>query len=476
MVAVDFNYKDWLKKRKTTTKVFIVVQFALGIEYSMTFATLYLYLKDVLHVTNNLNAFYSSICGIYVSTQIVASLVLCRLFDKYRTLKLFFILVTFITFVGNVLYTIPYSPYLLLAGRFLSGTGGSLRPIILSELTRTYPSDEVMAQMPAMTVSYGIGFTLGPVINFAFVKARFTLLGIPISYANGAGLALSIAFLVAFAMSIFFVSDLSKEFDLKEEIQKMDVDKLSLDTLCGANEEDPSEKVSERNDRDNEPLLGKDPSENGIEVSQLGIMETLMKLFSSIDIVLIFVFAFFAYITMLLQDLWISMAVIKLLHWTVLEINLIFIFNGIIISSICLVLVFKPPSKNQLVNIGIASFVATCYTFGIFLYFRLVKNIEWINVALWVIYPFMMSTVVFVDELFTMSVLAQMVPSKIQAFSESVRLMFSRLGATLGLFTAAFAFEYILYVCPSCMVISLVLMFFLIWRKKHFQYPKIIIL
>ncbi|XP_066931080.1 uncharacterized protein [Clytia hemisphaerica] len=431
MVAVNFNYKEWLKKRKTTTKVFIVIQFALGIEYSMTFTTLYLYLKDVLHVTNNLNAFYSSICGIYVSTQIVASLVLCRLFDKYRTLKLFFILVIFITFVGNVLYTIPYSPYLLLAGRFLSGAGGSLRPIILSELTRIYPSDEVMAQLPAMTVSYGIGTTVGPVINFAFVKARFTILGIPINYANGAGLALSIVFLAAFAMSLFFVSDLSKEFDLKEEIQKMDADKLSLDSLCVANEENPSTTLSERKALDNKPLLDEDPSENRTEVNKLGIMEIIMKLFSSIDIVLIFVFAFFAYITILLQDLWISMAVIKLLNWTVLEINLIFLFNGIIISSTCLVLVFKPPSKNQLVNIGIASFIATCYTFGIFLYFRLVNSIEWFNVALWVIYPFMMSTIVFVDELLTMSVLAQMVPSKIQAFSESIRLMFSRLGATL---------------------------------------------
>ncbi|XP_066936387.1 uncharacterized protein [Clytia hemisphaerica] len=475
MVAVDFNYKEWLKKRKTTTKVFVFVQFALGLEYSMTFTTLYLYLKDVLHVTNNLNAFYSSICGIYVSAQIVASLVLCHLFDKYRTLKLFFILVTFITFVGNVLYAIPYSPYLLLAGRFLSGAGGCLRPIILSELTRVYPSDEIMAQMTAMTVSYGIGITLGPAINFAFVKARFTLLGIPISYANGAGLALSIVFLVAFALSLFFVSDLSKEFDLKEEIQKIDVDKLPLDSLCGANKKVSSEIFSERNNCDNESLLGEDPSENGTEVNQLGIMETLIKLFSSIDIVLIFVFAFFAYITILLQDLWISMTVIKLLHWTVLEINLIFILNGIIITSICLFLVFKPPSKNQLVNIGIASFVATCYTFGIFLYFRLVNNIEWINIALWVIYPFMMSTIVFVDELFTMSVLAQMVPSKIQAFSESVRLMFSRLGATLGLFTAAFAFEYILYVCPSFMAISLVLMLFLIWRKEHFQNPRMMI-
>eukprot|EP00111_Clytia_hemisphaerica_P004666 TCONS_00013402-protein len=471
MVAVDFSYKDWLKKRKITTRVFVAVQFAIGIEYSMTFTTLYVYLKDVLHITNNLNAFYSSICGIYVLTQIVASLVLCRLFDKCRTLKLFFTLVTFITFVGNVLYTIPFSPYLLLAGRFLSGAGGSLRPIMLSELTRSYPSDEVMAQMSTMSVSYGIGFTLGPAINFAFVKARFTLLGIPIGYANGAGLALSIAFLVAFAMSLFFVSDLSKEFDLKEEIQKMDADKQSVDSLCGS-EEDPSEIFS---DFDNEPLLGKDSSENRTEVNQLGIIETLMKLFSSIDIVLIFVLSFFAFITMLMQDLWIPMAVIKLLHWTALEINLIFLFNGTIISLMCLFLVFKPPSKNQLVNLGILSFVTTCYPFGCFLYFRLVNSMEWINVALWVTYPFMMSPIAIVDEIFMMSVLAKMVPSKIQSFSESVRLMCSRFGATLGLFTAAFAFEHILYVCPLFMAISLVLMLFLIWRKEHFQNPRMVI-
>ncbi|XP_066933097.1 sugar efflux transporter B-like [Clytia hemisphaerica] len=468
MVAHDFNYKDWLARRKTTTKVFIVVQFALGIEYSMTFTTLYVYLKDVIHVKNNLNAFYSSICGIYVLTQIVASLVLCRLFDKYRTLKLFFILITFITFVGNVLYTIPYSPYFLLAGRFLSGAGGCLRPIILSELTRSYPSDEVITQMSAMSFSYGIGFTVGPAINIAFVKARFTLIGIPINYANGAGLALSIAFLMAFILSLFFLSDLSKEFDLKEERQKKTTDKLSGPPRDEELEKDSLDSTNE--DFANAPLLSGSLLENSTEIDNV-----LCRLFSSIDIVLIFVFAFFAYITMLMQDLWIPMAVIKLLHWKVLEINLIFLLNGIIISFICLFLVFKPPSKNQLVNLGISSFIATCYMYGIYLYFRLVGDIEWLNVTLWIINPFMKSTVVIVDELFTMSVLAQMVPSKIQALTESVRLMFSRLGATLALFTAAFAFEYILYVCPSCMVISLVLMFFLIWRKKHFQNPKMII-
>eukprot|EP00111_Clytia_hemisphaerica_P023232 TCONS_00068328-protein len=113
--------------------------------------------------------------------------------------------------------------------------------------------------------------------------------------------------------------------------------------------------------------------------------------------------------------------------------------------------------------------------YRIYLYFRLVGDIEWLNVTLWIINPFMKSTVVIVDELFTMSVLAQMVPSNTQAFSESVRLVFSRLGATVALFTAAFAFEYILYLCPAFMAISLVLMLFLFWRKEHFQNPRMLI-
>ena len=161
----NIDYEKWLRQRSITVKIFCLVNFALGIERSIVYGTLYLYLKDVLHVKEYLNTFYSTISGIYLISQIISSLVFCRIFDKYRCLKLMFFIANALTFTGNVLYTIPFSPWFLFTGRLVSGVGGFLRPIIISELTRSFPGKQLLSQMSASSLSFAVGFAVGPLFS-----------------------------------------------------------------------------------------------------------------------------------------------------------------------------------------------------------------------------------------------------------------------------------------------------------------------
>ena len=65
-----------------------------------------------------------------ISATYYTFLVVSRIFDKYRRTRLIFITCTSFVVGGSLIYTLDYSPYLLLAGRFISGVGGSLRPVI----------------------------------------------------------------------------------------------------------------------------------------------------------------------------------------------------------------------------------------------------------------------------------------------------------------------------------------------------------
>ena len=111
--------KKWIQKRQRNVKIYVFLNFTMGLQFSLTFTTLYPYLKDVLLLQGEpLRDFYSGISGIYYLSQIIFSLIICRWFDKHRAFRLISCAACILVVIGNILYTIPESPWLLFAGRF----------------------------------------------------------------------------------------------------------------------------------------------------------------------------------------------------------------------------------------------------------------------------------------------------------------------------------------------------------------------
>uniref|UniRef100_A0A7M5UMD3 Major facilitator superfamily (MFS) profile domain-containing protein n=1 Tax=Clytia hemisphaerica TaxID=252671 RepID=A0A7M5UMD3_9CNID len=429
------SMKEWLKRRSRTTKIFYLTNLALGIEYSLTFATLYVYLKDVLHVADeNLNSFYSAISGLYVFVQILSSLILSKVFEQNRRLRLMFFIINVLTIIGNVLYTIPSSPYMLLAGRFISGAGGAIQPIMMSELAKSYSPDELIDKLSPMALSLALGLTLGPSINFAFVHADFWFFGVHIVFANGSGLVLTFLFLMLLFISIFFVSDLSREYDLRDSTTNL-----------------------------------KENSEN------LDIMKTTKALLTNIDIVLIFLFSFNLFLAYVTFDCWIPMVVVDVLQWEPREINSVLTGSGVVLILVFLYISYKSPGKERLFQYTLLAFTGIGVCYGCFLYFSLkIENLK-LNVGMWVLYTISVASMQFMD-IFFLDTLAEMVPSTMQAYSESVRIACSRTGAVVGLFTAAFTFRYLYKYCLLCIIFNTLLFSIFISRGKFFKEPSSIFL
>ncbi|XP_066926528.1 uncharacterized protein [Clytia hemisphaerica] len=466
--GIDFSYKKWLKNRQLTTKIFYYIAIILGIEYSVTFGTLFVYLKNFLQVKNHLDVFYSCISGIYIVSMIMSAVFVGKIFDRTRRTRLIFSSAIASLVLGNVLYTIPISPYVLLFGRLLSGVGGCLRPIIMSEITRSFAPDEVVSQISAVSCTFVLGFTLGPCINFAFVEADFWFLGVHIKYANGASLVTCFLYTVAFFLSLFFVSDLSREFDLKEALKSLsdeDLKEASLDSEQKLITNEPFEQTQE----ESVPMIEKSTANANNEIETIFV---LRKFFTNVDTILILAMSFTMMFCVVLYDLWVPLACIELLNWTNLDINLIYLTNGIVNLLFLLVCIFKPPKIETMIYLAYAAFASIIFIFGAFLFFKYdTWHLTWLDSILWFIGAFCVCIIFTAEELLLISTLAKMVPSQAQSVSQGIRQASARLGAAIGLFSAAFTFQHLNYFCPFVFFVSILLFLLLVIRKRHFCEP-----
>ena len=139
------------------------------------------------------------------------------IFDRYRNACVMILIGNLCIITGNILYTVPFSPWYLFAGRLISGGGGCLRSIMTAEIVRAFPETELSGKFSSIGLSFALGFVFGPLLNIPFAKEEFTLFGlIPISYANAPGMVLTVLFMVIQLLDFYLVSNLSLEYDFKE--------------------------------------------------------------------------------------------------------------------------------------------------------------------------------------------------------------------------------------------------------------------
>ena len=212
----EFDLKKWEKKRLWTTRAFVLECVMLGMEYSVTFLTLWLYIKTLID-TEYPKIFYSLVASSYLLAAVVFSVIIGRWVDKTRKVRQTFLICNTLVIVGNILYSLHFSPWFLVFGRLISGADGPLRSIISGEVARCYPDAEVLGKFSTMGMAFAMGFIVGPGINFAFTNVDFQIGMWQVTYVNVPGVYMAVFFIITQTIVYFTVSDLSREFDLKAE-------------------------------------------------------------------------------------------------------------------------------------------------------------------------------------------------------------------------------------------------------------------
>ena len=124
-----FDLEKWKKKRKWTTYIFYAFATLLGLEYSAVVLSLMFYLKDTIKV-DHAPRYYSIGMTAMCSSAILSSVTLGRFIDKSRNVRGFMLTVNAVNVIGNVIYSLNFSPYLPICGRFLCGVSDSMKSIL----------------------------------------------------------------------------------------------------------------------------------------------------------------------------------------------------------------------------------------------------------------------------------------------------------------------------------------------------------
>ena len=195
-------FQKWKKKRRNTILACVVVGVIRGIDYSITFATLYLYLTTIIKATKP-ELFYGIITAAYSCSSAMFGVISGRLLDKYRRATIYTNITIITQVVGNIFYVISFSPFFPLFGRFLAGFGDSYSSVMTGEVVRIYSNEKSTRILWLIASSYSLGFVFGPALGIIFNGIDFRVFGLPINYTNFAAVFISSLGVFGLLLQIF---------------------------------------------------------------------------------------------------------------------------------------------------------------------------------------------------------------------------------------------------------------------------------
>ena len=133
---------EWLRLRKRTVILFTIESLLVGMDYSLTFLTLWLYIKTLVKPEKP-TVCYSIVSAAFLAASLILSGFVGRIVDRTRDVRKTFFVMNTVVIIGNLIYSIPISPWTLGIGRLLSGFGGPLRSVIAGELARSYHTESL---------------------------------------------------------------------------------------------------------------------------------------------------------------------------------------------------------------------------------------------------------------------------------------------------------------------------------------------
>ena len=208
------KHEQWLLIRKKTFIAFCIICFGLGFEYSLIFPSLWYYMSEVIK-TNYAELFYGIALSAYPASSIVGAFTIARYADHSKRTRFVVLMLLLCEIIGNLLYSIHFSPFLPVAGRLIAGFGDVANMVMVGEVARCYETHEITSKISWMVMFFSVGFTLSPGMNIIFKFFDFYIGPVHMVYANMPGLFMSVCFILISILAYCMVYDISREYDLK---------------------------------------------------------------------------------------------------------------------------------------------------------------------------------------------------------------------------------------------------------------------
>ena len=424
----------WEQKKKETFAVYLLLMFVIGLDFTMIYASLWSYVTDGMQLSHP-DLFYDLIGGGKFFGPVCFCLLISKWFDIHRRLKFCAIFINAMAAVGYILYVIPVSPFFAVAGTILQGFVNILWALMNSEMSRVYDTNEIQGKFLMVMFAYGLGETVGAICIKLLDNVDFWVGGLHIMYGNISSLVLLFVTIINIVLSYFFVHDISKEFEIKQNTIQ-----------------------SKQHGR---------PLEASLSINWLHQLE---KYFGIDIIILLFQQLFVSAYGSILPRL--IPLIMQTFHYTDLAVDVWYI--GASISMICISLIIQKisPSPIGVYYYGVLSLLVTLVAnTGLMVITDNLSNVmKYILLAVFLI-CYVVCWVC--GSTFIIVTIGSLCHSSKQSYIEGIRMVTLLVGALVGSLVSASVYEYLMYGCPLLLTIGILPLIAIIMKRKTLMYPKV---
>ena len=208
--------ETWQKKRKWMFINHCFTAIAYGISLHGYLPTEYLYLKETVKMERPEFYFGFSHFMLYLSSAI--SGIIASIYADYtKNIREICLFENVLNIIGNLMYSLYYSPYLILIGQLLIGSTAGRMTSVVGEISRVYETNEITHKVAVLGTFSVIGAVLGPCFTFLFQYIDIAIGNWKWNIGNMIGIVMVGYYVFQFLLNYFTLFNVSKEFTLKKE-------------------------------------------------------------------------------------------------------------------------------------------------------------------------------------------------------------------------------------------------------------------
>ena len=196
-------------KKKLLIVAFFVRMFFSGIEYSVILPSAYLYMNSF----NGNKFFMGLVIAVYPISAMVSLPIFGYIYDRTRRIRELMIILNMFQIVGNILYSLNFSQWLPITGRFVAGIGDGFIACSIGEITFLYPKSARIGILSIMELGRVFGLIIGPSLNFFISDKSYKLQEWLLDYKTLPGILMAFAWLLMQFITVCCVHNLAKELD-----------------------------------------------------------------------------------------------------------------------------------------------------------------------------------------------------------------------------------------------------------------------
>ena len=208
------NVQKWRKLRSRMDFYFYAGSLLIGMIFTGYFSTEYNYIDNVVQ-GNQTELYYSLNLG-FSHVSAVLSTVICSVYyDLTMNLKATVVGTIAIVAIGNLLYALRYSVYLVICGdaMILFSTGAVVA--VVAEVAHIYDEAELTAKVGVVCAFKTIGMLIGPCLALVYTRVNVTINAWILDSGNLPAVVLGSIAAIYALVSLLCAKNLAKIYDLK---------------------------------------------------------------------------------------------------------------------------------------------------------------------------------------------------------------------------------------------------------------------